>query len=243
MSPLAMSGMQFEGIRETIAGACGPGRRRCPVSGPGESPAGEARGTTDSGKKVEFFPNTGYYLPVIYAITGQASRRSTTWRWVHRQGGSLILRAPAAKLWLPYLGETLDNGMAASVAGRDHRGAQVRGAVRAGRAGHLARCGRRRHHARSAAWSSWTARLPASPRSRARPRTWRPLWPSPGRCREVPLCVHGGRSPAGTPSPNSCAKAVSRWAGTPAWCRSAPTSSGTSTPSVSPPGRPWPSAA
>ena len=67
----------------------------------------------DSGKKVEFLPNTGYYLPVIYAITGQAVETLDDMAAVIDKAEKLISPPPAEKLWLPYLGETLDNGMAA----------------------------------------------------------------------------------------------------------------------------------
>ena len=93
-------------------------------------------------------PNTGYYLPVIYAITGHKVENLDDMRWVLDKAEQLIPPAPAEKLWLPYLGETLDAGMAALWLAEIIEALKYVGVGRAGRAGHLARRGRRRHHAR-----------------------------------------------------------------------------------------------
>lgn len=62
------------------------------------------------------FPNTAYYLPLIYGMTGQ--QVSTLGQLVpildHAQ--SLLHPVPAEHLWTPYLGETLDSGMATLLA-------------------------------------------------------------------------------------------------------------------------------
>ncbi len=62
-------------------------------------------------KKVEF-PNTGYYLPVIYAMTGMEVRTLKDIEPVLTKAKSLLPPVPEDKLWLPYLGHTLDAGMA-----------------------------------------------------------------------------------------------------------------------------------
>ncbi|MEW6181780.1 MAG: acetyl-CoA decarbonylase/synthase complex subunit alpha/beta [Bacillota bacterium] len=59
------------------------------------------------------FPNTGYYLPVIYGITGLQVEKVGDLEPVLKTAGELLPPVPADKVWLPYLGNTLDAGMAA----------------------------------------------------------------------------------------------------------------------------------
>ena len=61
--------------------------------------------------KVEF-PNTGYYMPVIYSITGQAVEKLGDFEDVMREIKDLLPPPVDDDLWLPYLGQTLDAGMA-----------------------------------------------------------------------------------------------------------------------------------
>ena len=59
------------------------------------------------------FPNTAYYLPVVYAITGtqgREARRPARASLAHAKGCCTPCRP--SSMWLPYLGETLDSGMA-----------------------------------------------------------------------------------------------------------------------------------
>ncbi|HEX78418.1 MAG TPA: CO dehydrogenase/CO-methylating acetyl-CoA synthase complex subunit beta [Dehalococcoidia bacterium] len=58
------------------------------------------------------FPNTAYYLPVIYGITGHKVERLADLQWPLDHAKSLLPPVPRQSLWLPYLGETLDAGMA-----------------------------------------------------------------------------------------------------------------------------------
>ena len=58
------------------------------------------------------FPNTGYYLPVIYAITGIKVTRLADMEGVLRLAEELLPPVPPDRLHLPYLGPTLDAGMA-----------------------------------------------------------------------------------------------------------------------------------
>ncbi|MBM3132405.1 MAG: CO dehydrogenase/CO-methylating acetyl-CoA synthase complex subunit beta, partial [Chloroflexi bacterium] len=58
------------------------------------------------------FPNTVYYLPVIYGILGHKVQTIKDLGWVVDYAKSLLPPLPAEHLWLPYLGETLDAGMA-----------------------------------------------------------------------------------------------------------------------------------
>jgi len=62
--------------------------------------------------KVEF-PNTGYYIPIIYSMTGRAVETLADFEKVMTEEIKPLLPEPVAQeLWLPYLGTTLDAGMA-----------------------------------------------------------------------------------------------------------------------------------
>ena len=61
--------------------------------------------------KVEF-PNTGYYLPVSYGILGLKVETLEGLRLLLEEAKKLLPPIPDEKLWLPYLGRTLDAGMA-----------------------------------------------------------------------------------------------------------------------------------
>ena len=58
------------------------------------------------------FPNTGYFIPIIYAMTGEEVRKLADFRPVLEQIRSLLPPPVGDRLWLPYLGPTLDAGMA-----------------------------------------------------------------------------------------------------------------------------------
>jgi len=62
-------------------------------------------------KAVEF-PNTAYYLPIIYGITGIAVKKLGDMKPVIERAKKLLPPHPTDKVWLPYLGWTLDAGMA-----------------------------------------------------------------------------------------------------------------------------------
>ncbi len=62
-------------------------------------------------KKVAF-PNSAYFLPVIYGYTGRKIEKLGELVEVMAHARSLLGPVPADKLWLPYLGETLDSGVA-----------------------------------------------------------------------------------------------------------------------------------
>ena len=59
------------------------------------------------------FPNTGYYLPVIYAMTGMKVERLGDFAPVMERIRDLLPPPVEEDLWLPYLGPALDAGMAA----------------------------------------------------------------------------------------------------------------------------------
>ncbi len=59
------------------------------------------------------FPDTAYYLPVIYSFTGKKAEKLSDLRSILKQAKELLPERPSEKLWLPYLGNTLDAGVAA----------------------------------------------------------------------------------------------------------------------------------
>jgi len=58
------------------------------------------------------FPDTGYYLPIIYSMTGIAVEKLGDCKQVLEEANKLLPAVPAEKLWIPYLGGTLDAGIA-----------------------------------------------------------------------------------------------------------------------------------
>ncbi|MDD5748949.1 MAG: acetyl-CoA decarbonylase/synthase complex subunit alpha/beta [Actinomycetota bacterium] len=58
------------------------------------------------------FPNTAYYLPIIYGMTGEKVEKLGDCPRVMRIAENLIPPVPADNLWTPYLGPGLDAGMA-----------------------------------------------------------------------------------------------------------------------------------
>ena len=62
------------------------------------------------------FPNTAYYLPVIYGMTGMEVTKLGQLKPVLEHARSLLHPLPSSKHWTPYLGETLDSGMATLLA-------------------------------------------------------------------------------------------------------------------------------
>ncbi len=65
------------------------------------------------GKSAEIgFPNTAYYLPIIYAILGYPVKKLGDCEEVLQEAKKLLPEIPSEKNWLPYLGPALDAGMA-----------------------------------------------------------------------------------------------------------------------------------
>ena len=62
-------------------------------------------------QKVEF-PNTGYFLPVIYSMTGMKVEKLSDAAGVLEEAKKLLPPVPSAKVWIPYLGGALDAGIA-----------------------------------------------------------------------------------------------------------------------------------
>ena len=59
------------------------------------------------------FPNTAYFLPVIYSFTGEKMQTLADLRKMLNRAKALLPSRPDEKVWLPYLGNTLDAGVAA----------------------------------------------------------------------------------------------------------------------------------
>ncbi|MFZ5904931.1 MAG: acetyl-CoA decarbonylase/synthase complex subunit alpha/beta [Chloroflexota bacterium] len=62
------------------------------------------------------FPNTAYYLPTILGMTGKAIEKIGDLKPVVEQARAMLHPVPAGRHWTPYLGETLDSGMATLLA-------------------------------------------------------------------------------------------------------------------------------
>ena len=62
------------------------------------------------------FPNTAYYLPTILGMTGLEIENLGQLQEVLKIAKSLLHPTPSSRHWTPYLGETLDSGMATLLA-------------------------------------------------------------------------------------------------------------------------------
>jgi len=58
------------------------------------------------------FPNTAYYLPVIYGLLGHKVEKLADMQYALDFARGVLPPVPREQIWLPYLGETLDAGMA-----------------------------------------------------------------------------------------------------------------------------------
>ena len=59
------------------------------------------------------FPNTAYYLPISYGMLGMKIETLDGLKELLQEATRLLPPIPGDDLWLPYLGHTLDAGMAA----------------------------------------------------------------------------------------------------------------------------------
>ncbi len=62
------------------------------------------------------FPNTAYYLPTILGMTGIEVTKLSDLQPVMKQARQMLHPVPSDAHWTPYLGETLDSGMATLLA-------------------------------------------------------------------------------------------------------------------------------
>lgn len=58
------------------------------------------------------FPDTAFYLPLIYAMTGYAVKTLGDMKVALGMANEMLFPEPEEHLWKPYLGEALDSGMA-----------------------------------------------------------------------------------------------------------------------------------
>jgi len=62
------------------------------------------------------YPNTAYYLPIMLLFLGQKVQKIGDLEESFQEAKKLLGRVPENDLWLPYLGETLDSGVATLIA-------------------------------------------------------------------------------------------------------------------------------
>ena len=65
--------------------------------------------------KVEY-PNTAYYLPIMYLFLGQKVQKLGDLEESLKEARKLLGKIPTDNVWLPYLGEALDSGVATLIA-------------------------------------------------------------------------------------------------------------------------------
>ena len=62
------------------------------------------------------YPNTAYYLPIMLLFLGQKVQKLGDLEEAMQEARKLLGRLPSDDIWLPYLGETLDSGVATLLA-------------------------------------------------------------------------------------------------------------------------------
>ena len=62
------------------------------------------------------YPNTAYYLPIMYLFLGQKVEKLGDLEESLAEARKLLAPVPSEELWLPYLGDTLDAGVATLIA-------------------------------------------------------------------------------------------------------------------------------
>jgi len=62
------------------------------------------------------YPNTAYYLPIMYLFLGQKVEKLGDLEESLAEARKLLAPVPGEELWLPYLGDTLDAGVATLIA-------------------------------------------------------------------------------------------------------------------------------
>jgi len=76
-----------------------------------------AKAIDEKGKDTEAaYPNTAYYLPIMYLFLGQKVQKLGDLEESLAEARKLLRPVPDDELWLPYLGDTLDCGVATLIA-------------------------------------------------------------------------------------------------------------------------------
>jgi acetyl-CoA synthase len=76
-----------------------------------------AKAIEAKGKDAEVaYPNTAYYLPIMYLFLGQKVEKLGDLEESLQEARKLLRKVPNDELWLPYLGDTLDCGVATLIA-------------------------------------------------------------------------------------------------------------------------------
>jgi acetyl-CoA synthase len=76
-----------------------------------------AKAIKEKGKDAQVaYPNTAYYLPIMYLFLGQKVERLGDLEESLAEAKKLLHPIPTDNLWLPYLGDTLDSGVATLIA-------------------------------------------------------------------------------------------------------------------------------
>ena len=72
------------------------------------------KGIKEKGGACEIkFPETAFYFPMAYALLGEKVKTLSEAKKILDFSKTLLHDAPTEKIWLPYLGDTLDSGVAA----------------------------------------------------------------------------------------------------------------------------------
>ncbi len=71
--------------------------------------------TKGKDEKVEY-PNTAYYLPIMFLFLGQKVEKLGDLEYSLQEAKKLLRDIPTDELWLPYLGDALDSGVATLIA-------------------------------------------------------------------------------------------------------------------------------
>jgi len=76
-----------------------------------------AKAIEEKGRDAEVaYPNTAYYLPIMYLFLGQKVQKLGDLEEAMQEARKLLHPVPPDELWLPYLGDTLDCGVATLLA-------------------------------------------------------------------------------------------------------------------------------
>jgi acetyl-CoA synthase len=120
--------MQEEGLQGEIN--CNYNTRRCEMSKiiataairgahqiVGQAEEALAKAIKAKGKDTPVaYPNTAYFLPIMFLFLGQKVQKIGDLEESLEEAKKLLGDIPSDKLWLPYLGETLDSGVATLIA-------------------------------------------------------------------------------------------------------------------------------